>query len=95
MPYKQYGITKEQVERVKKKMKNPVVKDRVKKVLENVTKADLQNRTKVRQLVKILSKLLAEPMTPKEEEQVVSFVVDQKIDPKNTFHLIRIWGMFR
>lgn len=95
MPYQQYGITKAQVERVKKKMKNAAVKEKVKNLLADLTKADLQSRSKVRQLVKILSKLLKEPVSPKEEEQIINFVIDQKIDPKNTFHLIRIWSMFR
>lgn len=95
MPYKQYGISKQQVERVKMKMKNPVVKDRVKQAVEGITKADLQNRASVRKLVKSIAKILGEPMTPKEEDAVVRFVIDQKIDPKNTFHLIRLWSMFR
>jgi hypothetical protein len=27
--------------------------------------------------------------------QIVQMVIDLKIDPKNTFHLIKLWGMFR
>lgn len=95
MLYQQYGISKEQVERVKNKMKKNAVKEKVKETLADLTKADLQNRSKVRQLVKVLSKQLGEQISPKEEEQIINFVIDQKIDPKNTFHLIRLWGMFR
>ncbi|MBE0343453.1 serine/threonine protein kinase, partial [Paenibacillus sp. 28ISP30-2] len=29
------------------------------------------------------------------EEQLTAFVLAQKIDPSNTFHLIKLWGMFR
>jgi hypothetical protein len=30
-----------------------------------------------------------------QEEQIVAFVLAQKIDPNNTFHLLKLWGMFR
>lgn len=95
MLYEQYGITRDQVERVKRKMKNTDIKERVKRTLSQLTKADLQNRGKVRHLVKVLSKQLGESLTPKQEEHIVSFVIDQKIDPNNTFHLLKLWGMFR
>jgi uncharacterized protein YpuA (DUF1002 family) len=95
MSYQKYGIERELVERVKLKMKNTLVKERVKSTLDGVTKNDLQDKTKVRQLVGQLSKVLNEPLTYKQAEQVVQFVVDMKIDPNNTFHLIKLWGMFR
>lgn len=95
MSYQKYGIERELVERVKLKMKNPQVKERVKSVLDGVTKNDLQDKTKVRHLVGQLSKVLNEPLSSKQAEQVVQFVVDMKIDPNNTFHLIKLWGMFR
>ncbi|MDF2668136.1 MAG: serine/threonine protein kinase, partial [Paenibacillus sp.] len=81
MSYQNYGIQREFVERVKLKMKNPQVKERVKVVLDGVTKYDLQDKVKVRQLVARLSKVLNETLTAKQAEQIVSFVVDTKIDP--------------
>ncbi|MDQ0088281.1 uncharacterized protein YpuA (DUF1002 family) [Paenibacillus anaericanus] len=93
--YQQYGISPQLVERIKLKMKNPAVKERVKKLVDGLTKSDLQDRAKVRRLVKSSTKLLSEQLTGAQEEQIVQFVIDQKIDPRNTLHLIKLWGMFR
>lgn len=90
-----YGIKPDFVERVKFKMKNPATKEKVKGLLEGITKYDLQDRVKVRKWVKMLAKILNEPLTQTQEEQLVSFVIAQKIDPNNTLHLIKLWTMFR
>ncbi|AWB45153.1 serine/threonine protein kinase [Paenibacillus sp. CAA11] len=95
MSYQQYGISPQLVQRVKLKMKNPATKERVKALVEGLTKADLQDAGKVRRLVRTSSTLLNERLTGVEEERITQFVLAQKIDPKNTFHLIRLWGMFR
>jgi uncharacterized protein YpuA (DUF1002 family) len=95
MIYENYGISREMVERVKLKMKNPVVKEQVKSILHGVTKYDLQNRATVRRLLGQLAAVLGERLTERQAEQIVQFVIDQKIDPNNTFHLLRLWGMFR
>ncbi|ACT02370.1 hypothetical protein Pjdr2_3740 [Paenibacillus sp. JDR-2] len=93
--YQKYGIRPQLVERVKFKLKNPVVKDRMRLLLGNVTKYDLQDRVKVRKLVKSATSILQEPLTDIQEEQIIDFVLGQKIDPNNTFHLLKLWGMFR
>ncbi|CAM2814560.1 stage VI sporulation protein F [Paenibacillus sediminis] len=95
MSYYQYGISPDLVERIKLKMKNPVAKERMKRALEGVTKYDLQDRTKVRNLIKSSAVILNEKLTAAQEEQIIQFVIAQKIDPKNTLHLIRLWSMFR
>jgi uncharacterized protein YpuA (DUF1002 family) len=93
--YQKYGIRPQLVERVKFKLKNPVVKDRIRQLLGNVTKYDLQDRPKVRKLVKSAAVILQEQLTDTQEDQIVTFVMAQKIDPNNTFHLLKLWGMFR
>lgn len=95
MSYQQFGISPQLVERIKLKMKNPATKDRIKSLVDGLTKSDLQDRVKVRRLVKSAAGTLNERLTSVQEEQIVSFVVAQKIDPRNTFHLIKLWGMFR
>ncbi|MGM0879417.1 MAG: stage VI sporulation protein F [Bacillota bacterium] len=95
MSYQKYGIRPQLVERVKFKLKNPVMKDRMRELLGNVTKYDLQDRPKVRKLVKAAAVILQEQLTDTQEEQIVAFVMGQKIDPNNTFHLLKLWGMFR
>lgn len=76
-------------------MKNPAIKERIKAQLEGVTKYDLQDRVKVRRWVKSFARIMNEPLTDALEEQLVSFVISQKIDPNNPLHLIKLWSMFR
>lgn len=95
MSYQQYGISPALVERVKTKMKNPLIKERVKQALDGVTKADLQNRTKVIALMKKIMGIMNISISSAEASNIVNFVIAQKIDPKNTFHLLKLWGMFR
>ncbi|MFS0839413.1 stage VI sporulation protein F [Paenibacillus sp. 1P03SA] len=95
MSYQQYGIDPALVERVKWKMKNPEIKERIKRLLEGVTKYDLQNRQKVAVFVAQFSKVLGEPLTQSQSSSLIDFVIAQKIDPNNTFHLLKLWGMFR
>lgn len=95
MSYEKYGIPRELVERVKAKLKHPDVKERAKVVLEGVAKEDLQNPAKVKTLLARLTCVLNEPVSDVMANRIVQFVIDQKIDPNNTFHLIRLWSMFR
>ncbi|MBM7563495.1 stage VI sporulation protein F [Paenibacillus sacheonensis] len=95
MSYTKFGIRPELVERVKFKMKNPVVKDRIKMLLNGVTKYDLQDRAKVRKLVRTAAGVMQENLTDQQEEQLITFILAQKIDPNNTLHLIKLWAMFR
>ncbi|WNR46589.1 stage VI sporulation protein F [Paenibacillus roseipurpureus] len=95
MSYQQYGIDPALVERVKFKMKNPEVKERIKMLLQGVTKADLQNVAKVTRLVGLAAGILGEALSGSQTNQIVTFILAQKIDPNNTFHLIKLWTMFR
>jgi len=83
------------VERIKLKMKNATVKDRIKNMINGVSKQELQDTAVVRRLVRNASGVLNEKLTSTQEDQIVKFIIAQKIDPNNTFHLIRLWGMFR
>lgn len=95
MSYQKYGISPQLVERIKRKMKNPTVKERIRELLNGVTKYDLQDRTRVKRLVKAGAAIVSEKISDKQEDQIIAFVLSQKIDPKNTFHLLKLWGMFR
>ena len=95
MGYQQYGIRPELVERVKRKLKNSATKERMKALLDGVTKHDLQDRAKVRRLVRSAAAILNEPLTSDLEERIIAFVIAQRIDPNNTLHLLRLWSMFR
>lgn len=95
MSYTKYGIRTDFVERVKVKMKNKAVKDRIKLVLNGVNKYDLQDRTKVKRLVRTSAHILQEALTESQEEQLIAFVLGQRIDPNNTLHLLKLWAMFR
>lgn len=93
--WQKYGIKAEFVERVKMKMKNPAVKERIKGLLDGVTKYDLQDRVKVRRWAKTFAKILNEPLTETQEDQLVNFIIAQKIDPNNMLHLIKLYTMFK
>lgn len=95
MSYQKYGIRPQLVERVKNKMQNPVIKDRIRLLLGNVTKYDLQDRVKVKKIVKSAAVILQEQLTDTQEDQIIAFVLGQKIDPNNTLHLLKLWAMFR
>ena len=95
MGYQQFGISPQLVDRIKLKMKNPAVKDRIKNMINGISKQELQDTAVVRRLVRNASGVLGEKLTSTQEDQIVKFVIAQKIDPNNTFHLIRLWGMFR
>ncbi|WHY21665.1 stage VI sporulation protein F [Paenibacillus sp. G2S3] len=95
MGYQQFGISPQLVERIKLKMKNATVKDRIKNMINGVSKQELQDTAVVRRLVRNASGVLSEKLTSTQEDQIVKFIIAQKIDPNNTFHLIRLWGMFR
>ncbi len=95
MSYQKYGIPDEMVHRIKLKMKNPATKEKIKLLVNGLTKYDLQDRVKVRKLVGQAAKVLHEKLTEQQADNIVSFVLAQKIDPGNTFHLIKLWGMFR
>ncbi len=95
MSYEKYGIRPEFVERVKLKLKNPAMKDRIKSLVNGITKHDLADRAKVKKLVRNGAGILQEKLTDTQEEQLAQFVLSLKIDPNNTFHLIKLWGMFR
>ena len=95
MGYQQFGISPALVDRIKLKMKNPAVKERIKNMINGISKQELQDTAVVRKLVRNASAVMNEKLTSSQEEQIVKFVIAQKIDPGNTFHLIRLWGMFR
>ncbi len=95
MGYQQFGISPQLVDRIKLKMKNPAIKDRIKNMINGISKQELQDTAVVRRLVRNASGVLGEKLTSTQEDQIVKFVIAQKIDPNNTFHLIRLWGMFR
>lgn len=95
MGYIQYGIEPALVERIKLKMKNPLIKERVKASLDGVTKHHLQDPGTVNQILQRIAAIVGEKLTDKQRANIIRFVIAQKIDPNNTFHLLRLWGMFR
>ncbi len=95
MNYQRYGISPELVKRVKLKMKNPLIKERVKAILEGIDRKDLQNRNEIKKRMALVSRAVGEKITAGQAEALTDFIIDQKIDPNNSFHLIKLWNMFR
>jgi len=95
MGYLEYGIDRSLVERIKLKMKNKFLKEHVKTLLEGVTKEDLQNRREISRIINQLTHVLDEKPTERMVNNIIDFVIAQRINPHNTFHLIKLWGIFR
>lgn len=93
--YENYGISKALVDRVKQRLKNPLVKQQVKSVLENVSKQDLRKKERIRDLIIEVSGICGIHVNTAQMGGITRFVLDQKIDPKNKFHLIKLWNTFR
>ncbi|TXK85682.1 stage VI sporulation protein F [Paenibacillus sp. N3.4] len=95
MHYRNYEIDPALVERVKVKMKDTETKERVKVLLQGVTKADLQKRAEVARLLGAAVGIYGEKLSESQTSSIIDFIVAQKIDPTSTLHLIRLWAMFR
>jgi len=95
MRYVEYGIDPQLVQVVKQRLKDPVLRERVKSMLQGVTKEHLQHAATVRQLIHAVSSVIGVPISEQQTANITQFVIDQKIDPNNMFHLIKLWGMFR
>lgn len=95
MSIQKLGIDPMLVERVKLKLKNPDIRERVKMIMHGVTKKDLQDRAKVTRLLGLGAKAVGEKLSDAQANHIIDFVLSQKIDPANTFHLIKLWSKFR
>lgn len=93
--YGEYGIQRDWVEKLKKKAKDPVKKERLKELAEGLTREDLENPETVAGLVDRTLRILNEKTPARQKEQMVRFVLEQRIDPNNMLHLLRLWNMFR
>ena len=93
--WRKHGISPARMERVREKVKHPAVRERLKTMTAGLTKQDLQDRARVRSLVRSVSRILKEPLTAEEENLLVDYVLAQRIDPRNKLHLLRLWAMFR
>lgn len=95
MNYVAYGISPELVQTVKQRLKDPVLREQVKNMLQGVTKQHLQDPAVVRQLIVSVSSVLGIVIGEQQTANITQFVIDQEIDPNNMFHLLKLWGMFR
>ncbi|WP_438446767.1 stage VI sporulation protein F [Gorillibacterium sp. sgz5001074] len=93
--YRSYGIDPEWVERMKKKAKDSARKERLKELADGLTKEDLQDRDTVEALLARAFKVLGEKPTSRQTEQITAYILEQRIDPQNVFHLMKLWSMFR
>jgi hypothetical protein len=83
------------VRRVRSKLKQPAIRAKVKRLLTSVTRADLQNPTKVRLMLQQMCTILEEPLDSTERERVVRRIIAQRIDPSNTWQLLRLWSLLQ
>jgi|GEM_PF-153485 hypothetical protein len=93
--YMEYGIDPDLVHAVKQRLKDPVLRERVKNMLQGVTKEHLQHPATIRQLITAISNVLGITVSEQQAANITRFVIAQKIDPNNMLHLMKLWGMFR
>jgi hypothetical protein len=93
--YIEYGIDPYLVYVVKERLKDPVLREHVKMMLQGVTKEHLQHPATIRQLIDALSAVIGVAVSEQQAENITRFIIDQQIDPNNMFHLIKLWNMFR
>jgi AAA+ ATPase superfamily predicted ATPase len=93
--YSEYGIEREWVEKLRKKAKDPLKKERLKELADGLTREDLADPDTVSSLVDRSLKILNEKTPERQKRQMVRFVLEQQIDPNNFMHLLRLWNMFR
>lgn len=95
MRYVEYGIDPQLVHAVKQRLKDPVLRETVKNMLQGITKEHLQDPATIQHLIHSISAVIGIPVSQQQTVNITHFVIDQKIDPNNMFHLIKLWSMFR
>jgi hypothetical protein len=79
--------------RIKTKMKQPAKREQVKIILTGLSRADLQNRSKVKLTLRKVSEALGEPITSSQLDSFANWIVAQRINPHNKLQLLRFWSM--
>ncbi len=82
------------IRKIKLKMKQADKKEQVKALLQGLSRADLQNRTHVKSLMRMVSQILNEPISAAQLDSWSNWIVAQRINPNNKLHLLRLWSMF-
>lgn len=88
-------IDPQQVARIKRKLKQPETKAQVKSILQQLSSKDLQQSHTVKHFILKLSRLLNERFPPGQIDVLTRWILAQHIDPKNKWHLLKLWSMFR
>jgi tRNA U38,U39,U40 pseudouridine synthase TruA len=91
----QYGLDQQWIREVKERFKDQRVTDQVKRLIDGVTKEDLQSRSFLTRKIRRIVPVLGMTITQKQAEGIIQFIIDQKLDPNNTWHLIKLWNMLR
>lgn len=69
--------------------------NQLQKMLQGVTKEDLQSRHYVTSMVKKIIPVIGVMVTQKQARGVIQWILDEKIDPNNSWHLMKLWNTFR
>jgi hypothetical protein len=92
---KQYGLNKQWIREVKSRCEDQIIMDQVKKLVDGVTKEDLQSEQFLTRKIKQIAPVIGVKISRQHADGVIRFIRDQKIDPDNTWHLIKLWNIFR
>lgn len=90
-----YGLEAEWISKVKQKLGQPEVMEKVTPVIQGLTQQDLQSRPVIVKKLKQLIPIVGIKLNRRQAEGLIRFIIDQKIDPNNTWHLIKLWNVFK
>lgn len=81
-------------DKIRKAIRQPGQKNKLASLLRGVTKADLQQASKVRQLIEQLGRDLRISLNSIEVATLTTYFISLRIDPNNPLHLIKLWSIF-
>jgi hypothetical protein len=61
----------------------------------SLTRADLQNRARVKGLIRSAASALGEPLSDAQVERLATYVISKRIDPRNKLQLLKLYNTFR
>lgn len=81
-------------DKIRQAIRQPGQKEKLARLLRGVTKADLQQPSKVRILIEQLGRDVCVHLTATEIATLTTYFISLRIDPNNPLHLIKLWTIF-
>lgn len=90
-----YGLSADWISKVKSRIMEPAVMNQLQVILQGVTKDNLQSRCYVVSLIQKIIPIIGVQVSQKQARGVIQWILDEKIDPNNSWHLMKLWNTLR